>query len=71
MKINLDFAAGVGYICFMVGMAWAAVGTMPEQPAEPFGWNIPLLMLLVTAVPFVAGFLAGRNSRPTGDEEKE
>ena len=55
VKINIDFTLGVGFIAFMVGMAWARVGIQPTEPATPAEWYFPLLMLLILedwGVPF-------------------
>lgn len=64
MKFNLDFIAGVGYIAFMVGLAWGQVGELPGPP-EPYPWWLPLVMLGVCGFPFGVGYFAGK-----GGEEK-
>lgn len=62
MKFNTDFVAGIGYIFFMVGIAWANVGDM-SGPSEPYSWWLPWVMLGITGFPFLLGYLAGRSSK--------
>lgn len=61
MKFTIDFIVGIGYIAFMVGLAWVQVGEM-SGPSEPYSWWLPLTMLGVCGFPFLLGFLAGRKS---------
>lgn len=58
--INLDFLLGCCFICFMIGLAWKDAGT--SYPAGQFEWYLPLVLLVLLAVIFVVGILAGRDS---------
>ncbi len=62
MKHNIEFEIGVTYIAFMTGLSWAKVGQL-SGPSEPYPWYLPLTVLAFCLVPFVLGFLSGRNSR--------
>ena len=62
MRLSIEFVVGMIYIALMVGITWGQVGQM-SGPSTPYPWWLPLVMLLVSAFPFLLGFLAGKNSR--------
>lgn len=61
MRFNLEFVLGIAFIVFMTTIALVTVGEMPKQPPHPTPWWVPLMMLGVTGIPFLCGFLAGRD----------
>ena len=54
---------GIGYICYMVGIAAAKVGEFPTRPPEPYPWWLVPLMLAVLGTPAVLGYLAGKQDK--------
>lgn len=61
MKFNLQFILGIAYITIMIGLAWGNVGQM-SGPPKPYPWWLPFSMLAICGVPFILGYLAGKNS---------
>ena len=51
---------GVAWIFLLTGMAMAAVGQVPDNPLEPYPSYMPFLIFFVVVVPFVCGYMAGR-----------
>jgi hypothetical protein len=68
-KINIDLLVCVSWICLIVGMLIAAVGTAPEK-CEPYTWVLPLEGLAIMWIPALSGFLAGRASVGKSGKQK-
>jgi hypothetical protein len=58
-KRNLPLALGVGFVGIFVLLAVTSIGDMPQDPAEPNNWGLPITALIVTGVPLALGFRAG------------
>lgn len=59
MKHNWDLIVGIGWICFMVGIAYNSIGQTPKN-TDPFSWTIVPLVILFTVFPFLLGYSAGK-----------
>ena len=60
MKFNYHSTAGLCYICWVTGMAWAKVGDMPTPSTGVYQWWLPATMFLMLIIPFTAGYMAGK-----------
>lgn len=53
---------GVAYIVFMMTLAWKDVGTQACEKPYIYDWYLPLLIGAVVIVPFVLGYLSGKEA---------
>lgn len=61
MKVNLFGVIGIVWVVFCATLAWKDVGTLYCEQSYILEWSIVPLIALVTGLPFVMGFLAGRD----------
>jgi hypothetical protein len=59
-RFNIWFVLGIAYIIGMTAWALGNVGKM-SGPSEPFTWGLPISMLGILVVPFLLGWLAGKD----------
>lgn len=59
-NINFPLLTCVGWIALLVGECVGSIGQM--SPCTKYSLGLPFMMLMVTGVPAVFGFLAGRVS---------
>ena len=55
---------GIGWMAFWVGRAVEVVGRAPEPRTEPANWGLPVAVLVLMLVPY----LAGRFARSGGEK---
>ena len=53
---------GVAYIIFFMTLAWKDVGTQGCKEPYIYEWYLPLLIGAVVIVPFVLGYLSGKEA---------
>jgi len=61
VKFNSNFLIGIGYITFIMGVAFGDIGEI--YPSEPNPWYLPLLIGLFMGFPFLLGYLAGKEQK--------
>ena len=50
---------GLIYISLWVGIGIASVGQARECSPGEYGWNLPLMILVITLLPLVLGYFEG------------
>lgn len=61
MAKNFSFYIGVIFITAAVSLAVGEVGEAYSSSGV-YGWGLPLTVLIVTALPFILGLIAGKTS---------
>jgi hypothetical protein len=61
MKINFFGVLGIVFVVFMATLAWKNVGTLYCEKPYILEGSIIYAIVVVTGLPFVLGFLAGRD----------
>lgn len=59
-KRNYDFILGIIFIAILTGMAIESVGDTSGDVT--YSWWLPIGMLIITGIPFMFGFQAGRKA---------
>lgn len=50
----------VGYVLFFIGLAVGEVGTIPDNPTDPYPASLPFTVAFAFAAPAFLGYMAGR-----------
>jgi len=59
IKTNVSFILGVAYILLFTIWALLDVGEQ-TPPSHKYGWDLPVAIFMVVSVPFLFGYLAGK-----------
>lgn len=66
MKHNIEKYICIVFVTAMTAMPVAFVGEMPKHLDKPYGWSLVGAMLVLTGMPALLGYLAGRKDSDEG-----